>query len=619
HRLFCLIEFGIALFVVGFLLLTTTGNFIFDKFIHYGALLFVFSFYLFSAIFPQHTQLTIRWLLGTIPLLVFACAIVPLNLIVESVSVVDGVLHPQHGPMIAPYALMFCSYIIASLVRLVLNYRISSGTHRTQIQYFFLGIGVFILLTLLCNALLPAFGVTDFILVGPLASILASVVMTYAIIKHSFLDIRVVIQRTLIYSTLFSFIVLSYITALRVIEATLSLDSTTTDFLGGLVATIIGISTIPRLDRWLRQKTDQWLFVGTYNYREALHELSTILHSSLQMDRLLERCSQKLEELLRAEAVQIRPERSKPETEAVLTIPVTLQRKRIGTITLGAKKSGAAYTPDDMTLLETFANQAATAISRIFLYQEIKQKAEELEQKVIERTAELATAYNHQSEMMLQISHNLQTPLAIMQTKLDGLPEKERNSMDIESFEQTLHQVSTFVQQLLRLARLEHGETENLTLEDCNVTELLTEIAEEAVVIADMEEVTIEHTIDPNLTTITDTQHLREVIMNLLSNGIKYIGAGRKRVSLSATQINDQITIKISDTGLGISPKALESIFDRFYRAGESQSAAKGTGLGLAITKRLVTSIGGTITATSTLGVGSEFTVNIPVSISKRL
>jgi signal transduction histidine kinase len=111
----------------------------------------------------------------------------------------------------------------------------------------------------------------------------------------------------------------------------------------------------------------------------------------------------------------------------------------------------------------------------------------------------------------------------------------------------------------------------------------------------------------------TDRDKLKQVLLNLLTNAIKYNRPGG-RVEVDVQPRPGGLTIAIRDTGRGIKPDVLPRIFERFYRVPEAEGATAGTGLGLAIARRLVEALGGELTAESTPGVGSTFFVHLPLT-----
>jgi signal transduction histidine kinase len=109
-----------------------------------------------------------------------------------------------------------------------------------------------------------------------------------------------------------------------------------------------------------------------------------------------------------------------------------------------------------------------------------------------------------------------------------------------------------------------------------------------------------------------DATSVATVLSNLVVNGIKYNRTGGQ-VTVGARRENGTARLVVADTGIGIAPESLPRIFDEFYRAGAEASGIPGTGLGLAICRRIVHGLGGAIAADSTPGVGSTFTVTLPL------
>jgi signal transduction histidine kinase len=111
---------------------------------------------------------------------------------------------------------------------------------------------------------------------------------------------------------------------------------------------------------------------------------------------------------------------------------------------------------------------------------------------------------------------------------------------------------------------------------------------------------------------ITDPEKLRQIVLNLLDNAVKFTESGE--VKISAARHNGVMELAVMDTGIGIAKEEVEHLFEEFYRG---KSATRGTGLGLAITKRLVELLGGSIAVQSENGKGSTFTVTLPVQPHK--
>ena len=145
-----------------------------------------------------------------------------------------------------------------------------------------------------------------------------------------------------------------------------------------------------------------------------------------------------------------------------------------------------------------------------------------------------------------------------------------------------------------------------------DLSQLLIDLIEEIRIIASADGIAVEGSIASNLRISNDQTKIREVVMNLVSNAIKYIGEETEPKITISLHENAEITkITVTDNGVGMEKNEVERIFENFYRS-ESASTQKGTGLGLAITQQIVTRLGGSITVDSRPTVGSTFTVSLP-------
>jgi signal transduction histidine kinase len=470
------------------------------------------------------------------------------------------------------------------------------------------------------DVLLPVMGELEFFDLGPITSIVFATCCGYAIIRHRLLDIRIAMQRGIIYSLLLILIGTAYVLCITFLTEFLRLSLNVSELWSGIATILLGIFGIPIIERYFRKVTDSFFFKEIYDYAEAMHELSTVHQGARDFTTLVVLMEETVARLLRAEYVRILliqptsvPSGLLSETVA-LSIPIILDDHPIGTITVGNKRSGETYTKNDIRLLTTFALQAATALSLVRLHKEVEQHVENLEHKVNERTIELQTLQEQQRQTMMDISHNLQTPLTIFRAKIEHL----RNSLpaddEIRSMEQSVISLSDFIYDLLAVSSLEDSlAREEWTI--LNLSDLLDELIEEVKIITADSEISISYSIQRRIYFRGNRKRLREVFTNLATNAVKYIGTGdKKQIRFLLEVSGTTIRSTIQDTGVGIPPGELPRVFERFYRAQQASlhSSVPGTGLGLFIVQQIVERHGGSVALHSAVDSGTTALVIFP-------
>jgi two-component system, NtrC family, sensor histidine kinase KinB len=220
------------------------------------------------------------------------------------------------------------------------------------------------------------------------------------------------------------------------------------------------------------------------------------------------------------------------------------------------------------------------------------------------------------SDWVATVSHELKTPLTsvrlavhVLLEEVVGPLEAKQVELLIEAREST-ERLMKLIEHLLSLAKLEEGH-EPLNLQPFDPAELLRSAVDECAARAEDKhiEITIETTIlTPDTKVQVDQTRFLSALNNLLDNAITYTEPGG-HVTLSATSQGDNVTLTITDTGIGIPPEHLPHIFDRFFRVPESHQG--GTGLGLAIVREIIEAHGGTITCQSSPGRGTVFVIHL--------
>jgi signal transduction histidine kinase len=252
-----------------------------------------------------------------------------------------------------------------------------------------------------------------------------------------------------------------------------------------------------------------------------------------------------------------------------------------------------------------------------------------LEQKVAERTRELmaandklAEASKLKSQFLANVNHELRTPLSsiIGYARLVRRETGEQISpLQRENLEDLLHNAERLlglIDSLLDFAKIELGKTE-VKLEAVKLDALIQEVAATFEPMLNGSSVRISRDVTQGMAPVfTDREKLRQIILNLLGNAIKFTDRGEIRVA--AFRDDNNVKLSVADTGIGIERADIGRIFEEFDRGRlTSDGKYRGTGLGLAIVKRLVKGLGGAIAVESELGKGSKFIVTLPLDSSE--
>ncbi len=214
-----------------------------------------------------------------------------------------------------------------------------------------------------------------------------------------------------------------------------------------------------------------------------------------------------------------------------------------------------------------------------------------------------------QRRFVADVSHELRTPLTTLQGNLDLMKRFGLDPVSLEAMENELKRMTRLVGDLLLLAQADSGRLP-LIEETVDLDTLVLEVYRQTKLLSETVQVRLE---PPEPVRVTgDSDRLKQVLLNLVTNGIKYTPEGGE-VVISLTVEGGYAFIRVSDSGIGIPKEDLPYIFERFYRVDKARARQMGgAGLGLSIAKWIVESHHGRIWAESEVGKGSTFTVQIP-------
>ncbi|MDQ7025521.1 MAG: GAF domain-containing sensor histidine kinase [Anaerolineae bacterium] len=280
-------------------------------------------------------------------------------------------------------------------------------------------------------------------------------------------------------------------------------------------------------------------------------------------------------------------------TRNILGVPMRTHKDVIGVVQAINKKHNRDFTDNDIVTLRTLASQAAMAIENARLFQ--------------------------QSDFIAELVHELRTPLAALKTsttllKRSDLPETKRGDI-VETMRGETERLINLTNEFLDVARHESGRI-SLNAQSFAIKKLLTE-AVDIVAQQAADKGVIINIAEEDYTVIVDRDKIKQVLLNLLTNAIKYNREnGTINLLLEVIEGEEQtmLQITVQDSGFGIAREHQKNMFQKFYRVPTLENVARGTGLGLVLCKNIIEAHGGRIWLESEVNVGSKFFITVPLA-----
>jgi len=261
---------------------------------------------------------------------------------------------------------------------------------------------------------------------------------------------------------------------------------------------------------------------------------------------------------------------------------------------------------------------SAENLSQRLPVEECRDEISDLQETFNSMLERLEDSFNKVRQFTADASHELRTPLAILKGETEVTLRWARDADELrrtlESNMEEIDRMGRIIEDLLALAKSEAGEIP-LGLADVNLSDLLQDLYLQGKTLAEPKsiEFNLHLQVDREIHLRGDQLQLHRMLLNLVSNGVKYTPAGG-RVEVFLATTGDKAQIRVVDTGFGIAEEHFPHLFDRFYRIDEARNRdIGGSGLGLSIVKWIVDAHGGTIEVKSELNKGSEFTVTLPL------
>lgn len=305
-----------------------------------------------------------------------------------------------------------------------------------------------------------------------------------------------------------------------------------------------------------------------------------------------------------------RPNPLLPDTRAEAGIPLKIGTRVIGALDIQSKEVNAFHS-EDISVLQTLADQIAVAIDNAHSY--------DLAQKAVSEMRELDRI---KSQFLANMSHELRTPLnsiigfsRVILKGIDG-PISDQQNQDLSAIYNSGQHLLGLINDILDLSKIEAGKME-LSVEEMNIGDTITSVMSTAIGLVKDKAVKLKQEIEPNLPTIRgDPMRIRQILLNLISNASKFTDEGSIKVTAAPHKSPTgvlEVIVSVTDTGPGISTEDQAKLFRAFSQVDSSATRKTGgTGLGLSISQRLVDMHGGRIGIHSVVGEGTTFYFTIP-------
>jgi len=490
---------------------------------------------------------------------------------------------PVPGPAYFVFPVFLAMVVGYGFWELIWAYKKSTGGRRNQILYIILasllGFGGGI------TAFFPTFNL-NFPSLAHFFLPLYVVISIYAILKHNLVDLKMVVRGSLVYSVMTILFAGAYTLLIVVFKEVFQSLTGWNSVLATIGLVFAAVTLFEPVRVRVREGVDALLFRQRYDYQKALRELSEMAVSIFDEHELLDRVARTVKETMKVSSVAILKEGAHP-TGFELSLPMTARGYAVGTLNLGPKLSGEMYSPEDIDLLATLANQVAIALENASLYREILQS---------EKLAVIG-------RMAAGLAHEIKNPLASIKGLTQILPENLQDPEYVQKFTdivpRQLDRINNLVETLLKF-----GRPQKFVMTEVNLSKILSDLLKLIENQGRKKNVVFKAEWEPELLVQGDAEQLMQVFMNLIINALDAMPDGGILRIKGSRREEEGVMVEVSDTGVGIPADKLKNVFDPFFTTKEG-----GMGLGLAVTYRIIKEHGGEIEVESRRGEGTKFKI----------
>ena len=638
----------------------------------FGALV-AYYFLMFSFSFPIENKLTeFKKLALFVPTLVLV-VLSQTDLNISSATAYAAEI--KTGPVYTIFAAYLLIYTAWGIVSIFRSLRKTHGKQKEQAMYLLSAIISLAVPSVIIAGILPVVGISQLASITPVFVIPMVTIITYAMLRHQLMDIRLIVTRSLAFILSMAIIgilygVIAFQVVLRVLPQGTS--ASTLQVIDTLLAIFLAFTFQP-IRLFFEKLTDKFFYRDKYDPQQLINSIGLILAEEIAVKDLCTKVSEELKNKIKIDYVDIivldkkdlvyKTDNSTISIDSMLLEDLSrlgtglnyiedlntgeklqiLQKHKItaslslktsegffGYIIFGNKLSGEIYNEEDKRTLVTIAGELSIALENANAFLEISNFNITLQHKVDSATSNLKQANlqlkeldEAKDEFISMASHQLRTPLTTVKGYVSMLDEGDFGKLTKEQ-QQTVglvldgsNRMARLIDDLLNISRMEAGKF-YIDAQKLDLYKIVSEEFESLKNFAVTKKVHIA-LVKPKSEIpimLLDENKTRQVVMNLIDNAINYSQppSGGGKVEITLGQVGKQIVFKVSDNGIGVPTDQQSKLFTKMFRAKNAKEVRPdGTGLGLYLVKRVVEDQGGKIIFKSKPGKGSEFGFSIPI------
>jgi GAF domain-containing protein len=503
------------------------------------------------------------------------------------------------GPLY-PFLLVFIfgGLLYGSILLSLYYRRHATPQEQTQIQYMEGGFLTTFCACSLFNVILPIFGEYRFYSLGPQFAAVMIAASSYAILKHKLLDIKMVIQRGLVYMMVISLIAICYSAVVSLILTFTAGLTNQAYLIAVIVTTCLGILCFEPLKKFFIRLTDGTFYRNRLTHDMAVDAFSHALNESHGHGQLLYSITTTTRDVFRAEAVAFitlnKPVPCAADTRAMtleechqltdecpiklssptdLIIPLIMENRVTALLVLGNKKSGEPYYSDDLAMLTAFSYQAALALDQSCRYQQAIDRAMRLQDQHLHDEETLTIARQQAQKGLTNVHQALETIVSLKNQALTAPQTPAGNFVD---------DLSKLENSVLLANQMADNLKQSAIVPSFNLSALTTHLTEHFSHLAERQDAVLRQDIEPNLIVCGISQLIEDTLVATLGSALRY-SCDNHEIIITLKKEGERAELGVRNNGCGMLANELPPYFDQLRRT-TGFGSELGTGLTLSMT-----------------------------------